>query len=546
MTSGFRPAAAMALVSALLAVVLTWPLAAGLASTGRIDSGDHRHVVWNIGWVARALTSAPGTLFDANIHYPHRSTLAYSEANLVAGTLAIPVWLATHDALAATNAVILLSFVLSALAAFALMRHLTGHLPASALGAFLFSFSPFVFGRLPHMQLLMTFGLPLTLLALHRFAAFPRAGRAVALGISLAITALSCGYYGIFAGLVVGWGLLWLGVATGRWRQTRFWLWAVAALAIAALLTVPFLIPYAGMREAGFARSLDDARMFSADWRSYLASPTISMRWLLPIIGTWQDVLFPGVLACAFAGLAVVHTLRRSPTPWPRATVAFYISLVALSLWASFGPDAGLYRLFFETLPFFDMIRAPARFGVMVTLGLSVLAAFAIARTVDAIPPARRRGAIGALAVAAIAAATVGPLRLATRPPMHEVYERLAQMPTGAVAEFPYWVTPVDRHRHTEYMLASTWHWQPLVNGYSDHLPAEAYTDGLALATFPAPEAWEVLRRRGARYVVVHWGLFPPGSSPRVRVFEDHVGRELRPIVDHQDASLFELMKPIE
>lgn len=546
MTSGSRPLAAGALASALLAVVLTWPLAAGLRSTGRIDSGDGRYVVWNVGWVARALTSAPGTLFDANIYHPHRATLAYSEANLVAGALAIPVWLATHDALAATNSVVLLSFVLSALAAFALIRHLTGHLPASALGALLFSFSPFVFGRLPHMQLLMTFGLPLTLLALHRFVAAPGAGRAVALGLAMALTALSCGYYGIFAGLIVGWGTLWLAVASGQWRHARFWVWALTAIVVAALVTGPFLVPYAGIRDEGFARSLDDARLFSADWRSYLASPAVATRWILPLIGSWRDVLFPGVLACGFAVMTLARTLRPAPVPWPRSIAAFYFSLVVLAAWASFGPDAGLYRLFFETLPFFDMIRAPSRFGIVVTLGLSVLAAFSIAAMVDAFSPAGRRRAMAGLAMLAIAGATVGPLHLATRPPVHEVYERLAAMPAGAVAEFPYWVTPADRHRHTEYMLASTWHWQPLINGYSDHMAPGIYTDGLALARFPAPEAWEVLRRRGARYLIVHWTLFAPGESPRARLFEDHVGRDLRVVVDHDDATLFELMKPIE
>ena len=43
------------------------------------------------GWPARS-SSDPLHVFDANIFYPHRWTLAYSEANLGAGALAAPVY----------------------------------------------------------------------------------------------------------------------------------------------------------------------------------------------------------------------------------------------------------------------------------------------------------------------------------------------------------------------------------------------------------------------------------------------------------------------
>ena len=115
-------------------------------------------------------------------------------------------------------------------------------------------------------------------------------------------------------------------------------------------------------------------------------------------------------------------------------------------------------------------------------------------------------------------------------------------MPAGPVAEFPFFTGPVDRHRHTEYMLASTRHWQPLINGYSDHIPAEAFADMPALATFPSDEAWAALKRRGARYIVMHWGMYPPGSSPHEVVRRQLVGVNLRTIIDRDDAALFEIM----
>jgi hypothetical protein len=529
-------------IATLLAVALTWPLTPRLASSGRVDSGDARHGIWNVAWVARALTSDPGALYDANIFYPHGNALAFSEANIVAGVMAIPVWLTTRDGLAAANSAILLSFVFSALSMFALARYLTGGIAASALAALMFAYSPYAFARLAHMQLLMTFGLPLTMLALHAFVDRPGARRALLLGAAMAVTALSCGYYGIFVGLTAGWGLIWFAAARGRWRSGRYWLLCVGALATAAVLTWPFLRPYASIRDEGFARSLADARLFSADWQAYLASAKLVHDWMLPLLGEWNDVLFPGFLASIFALTAVVQSARGSAGAAPRAIVGFYSSLIVLAAWASFGPDAGLYAAFFKTLPFFELIRAPARFGVLVTLGVAALAAMSMATLLRRLDGSRRRLTLVALSAATLATSTVGPLALADRRPLHPVYERLAHMPNAPVVEFPYFVAPQDRHRHTEYMFESLHHWQPLINGYSDHTPPEALADGLVLAGFPSDAAWDVLRRRGARYVVVHWESYPPDSQIRRALFSRDVGVRLRLVVDAGDMSLFELM----
>ena len=63
-------------------------------SDGVHDPGDPLMVTWVLAWVAHQLPSAPAHIFDANIFYPERNTLAYSETLLVPGLLAAPLhWL---------------------------------------------------------------------------------------------------------------------------------------------------------------------------------------------------------------------------------------------------------------------------------------------------------------------------------------------------------------------------------------------------------------------------------------------------------------------
>ena len=58
------------------------------------DDGDPLMVTWVLAWVAHQLPRAPAHLFDANIFYPERNTLAYSETLLVPGIVAAPLhWL---------------------------------------------------------------------------------------------------------------------------------------------------------------------------------------------------------------------------------------------------------------------------------------------------------------------------------------------------------------------------------------------------------------------------------------------------------------------
>jgi hypothetical protein len=117
-------------------------------------------------------------------------------------------------------------------------------------------------------------------------------------------------------------------------------------------------------------------------------------------------------------------------------------------------------------------------------------------------------------------------------------------MPRAPVAEFPFYADRTDRHRHTDYMLASTFHWQPLINGYSDHMPADFYEASPILWTFPSAQAWEVLRARQVRWIVVHFDAYPPEVGTILRPQLRGMTTDLRVVVDEYPASLYEVIWP--
>ncbi|HEX6323638.1 MAG TPA: glycosyltransferase family 39 protein, partial [Vicinamibacterales bacterium] len=234
--------------AALLAVVMTWPIAPKMHRAARVDSTDAMYAMWNVAWVARAVTSAPGTLFDANIFHPHEGTLAYSEGNIGAGVLGAPAWLATRNVYTTYNSVVLLGFMLSFLCTYALVRRLTGSRLAAVAAGIGFAYAPYVYARLPHIQLQMTFGMPLVLLALHRLVDRPGWRSGAVLGGALAVAALSSAYYGVLIGLAVGVGAVYYGFGKRLWRLRSYWTALAVALAVLAVVLVPFFLPYMTIR----------------------------------------------------------------------------------------------------------------------------------------------------------------------------------------------------------------------------------------------------------------------------------------------------------
>ena len=332
---GARELGLVLAASLVLTAVLTYPIAFRMGQVGRVDNGDGKLSIWNVAWVARTLVSDPRHVFDANIFYPHRGTLAYSENNLGAGVLAVPAYWLTRNPYAAHNFAMLVAFVLSATGMYYLVRYLTGDRRAAAVSAIGFAFCPFVFAHTAHIQLLMTAGLPFTQLAFHRMADRPGAGRGATLGAAMAAQAIGCGYYGVFVFLMVGFAFAVVAATRGLWRNPHYWGGVAVAAVVSIALVTPAFLPYLTLRQdGGFRRALGDAGAFAANWSDYLASSSHAHTWMLRYLPPWVEVSFPGYVPLAF-GLAGAWVVRRGPR---RELLVLYGGLTLLAFWASFGP----------------------------------------------------------------------------------------------------------------------------------------------------------------------------------------------------------------
>src|SRR5712691_242914 len=187
----------MLLLFTALTAVMTYPQVRHMTD-GVHDDGDPLMVTWVLAWVAHQLPRGPARLFDANIFYPERNTLAYSETLLVPGMIVAPLhWLGVGSILI-YNLVFLSGFAVSGVGVALLVRRLTANSGAAILAGIVFAFPPYRIDHYAHLQLQQTQFIPLAMWAFHRLLDTSRVRDGVWLGLFLVCQMLSCMYYGLF------------------------------------------------------------------------------------------------------------------------------------------------------------------------------------------------------------------------------------------------------------------------------------------------------------------------------------------------------------
>jgi hypothetical protein len=186
-------------------------------------------------------------------------------------------------------------------------------------------------------------------------------------------------------------------------------------------------------------------------------------------------------------------------------------------------------------------LRAAARFGNLFLLAVALLAAIGMRRIREA---AAGRPWLLPLSVAAVLVANAeafrAPLEFRRFDGIPQVYDILAREPGPVVlVETPFYPAHAA-FQNAEYVLNSTAHWRPLMNGYSGYTPASYRELAWTLWYFPDERAIAAMRAAGVTHVTVH----PRKYGHRERTFDTLARRpdfELLAISAGQGVRLYRL-----
>ncbi|MDQ3280003.1 MAG: hypothetical protein M3Q69_01160 [Acidobacteriota bacterium] len=486
---------AVFLLFCALTAVMTWPLVAHL---GDVLPHPHDPAIntWILDWDLHALLHRGVPLFDANIFHPEKDTLAYSENLIGIAIVLLPLKLAGVTPIAIYNIATLLAFALSGYGAYVLARLVTQSTGASIASGIYFAFFAFRLTHLTHLQHLWACWLPLMLAALLWFAREPNANRATLFAIAFLMNGLTNLHWLAFGSVAIA--MTFLVVAR---RDRRYWIGGIAAFAIASALLVPVLLPYKRVSERfSFRGDVNETRQYSAEPRDWLIS-SVNSRWYAgplarPSVNP-ERWLFPGALVLLFAAIGLMRSDR---------ITAIALLWIALGFIGSLGLNFAFGRLLFEHVPLFRGIRAPARWAFIAYSGLALLAACGIARL-----PRRLHVFVCAALLIELHAA---PLLFYNVVPEAPVYQFLGSseflgVPRSGASSgelrgtrgTPIVELPLTQEDQYEYLLRSTTHHRPMVNGVSGFTPPH-FAELVSLAD--TPKFLPRLEELGVTTVVVH------------------------------------------
>jgi hypothetical protein len=322
-------------------------------------------------------------------------------------------------------------------------------------------------------------------------------------GVFIGLQMLSSIYYGLFLAtlLPVTGVLILLGKPLAELRR------AAGSFALGALVAVVMCAvyaPYLATKDERGGRPENELVTFSARPSSYLVSTPDNVFWGRSFAsrGRLERRLFPGLTAILIAMIGLLLQPAR------RIALAYLMALV-LAFEMSLGLSGYVYRFLYYYVPVYQGLRALARLGIFVAFFLAILAGYGYVAIARDLSRAWRTAIVGALALLMLAEYRVRPLALVpyvNAPP--PLYAWLKQQPRGVVAELPMRGEPLPG-ADPAYSYLSTFHWQPMVNGYSGFYP-DSYLSRLdAVSGFPDDQSMRRLRMDAVRYIVIHLREYP-------------------------------------
>ena len=493
-------------------ILFTWPLAWHVrthlpAASAPSTRDDTLLLAWVLSWDVHQLLREPMHLFDANIFYPLRHTLAYSEALVSEALLLLPLAPLTPNPALLHNTTLLLSFVLGSVGAFLLIRHVTGDRLAAFLGGLIFAFAPYRFWQIDRLHALCVHWTPYLFLALDGYLERGGPRRAALLAGAFVLQALASVYVAYASAILVSVFLLgWLAMGVGAPGTRGRVLTTAGVLAAAAGVVAAVYAPYAVVRsEMAFARDPLQVVVHSVVPAELGRAAATVPRYLAAKLTTGQRGAGTlGLVGTVLSCVGVCAGGRKGRLYGALALVALLFSFgpVVLLPWGNGRWVSGPYRLFHAYLPGFTALREPRRWTGMVVACGSLAAGLGTAALLGSIRPSRLRLLLGG-ALAALVVLEVGwrPLALDAAPVPGErapVYRVLAAAPeSGAVVELPI---GAEREEAVATYRAA-YHLRPLLNGYSSFRPTTADLRR-RLRRFPSRRTIALVRRLGVRFVV--------------------------------------------
>jgi hypothetical protein len=447
---------------------------------------------------------------------------------------------------AAWNVFVLLGFLLTGWVAFVLLDGLGFHPVVSFFAGYVLAFNPWMFERAEagHAAFLHAWVYPLMFLLLLRMSRLRTVAAAALAGAAWGVAFLFAAYFGLLASVMIGAYFVYEIVRVRElverlWTATLF----CASAAACGVLLLPGLIAYTANHHVvatSIANATAEAQRLGADAGEYLL-PDYRHPLFGPLTRSFssssnfsEGTLFFGWTTIVLAICGVILLVRRNAVAAGadrRRGLVFAAILVPVAFYASLKSVVHVFGVPIPALSWFithvtSYFRVYARFGILVGLGLVVLAAPALQWL---LVRRDRLRFVPFLALVLVAFELLpGPIVgwAATTPP---VYDRwLAGQPRGIVAHYPMLTDqPAAIHLGEREIYWQMFAPQPLYNIFGAGTGDTRESAIRILSRYITdPRTPSILAAEHVRYVVLHddvyrqEGVTPPPAPSQLHLIK--------------------------
>jgi hypothetical protein len=520
-----------------LTIVMTWPLTAQISNSVIGWVGDNFYFVWLVGWFQKSLFVLHRLPMSVPfLNYPEGWNIAYNEMTPAMVLIALPASLIGGPTLG-YNFSIMLSFVLSGLGVYLWVHRLTNNTGAGLVAGTIFAFAPYRMSHLlGHFNLMGTQWFPFYFLSLNELVDTPhRSRKSIALAaLFLGLIGLTSQYY-LYMTLIITVIYLigyWLFVDRKLPLRLKFWkqlsMFVIVSLPIVMLTVMPYL--QLASQQNLLPRTFEEVRIWSASPTDFLLpSPKHFM------FGEWvarnfdrklwiENTLYLGVVALALAVLALIKRKQVHLGNNQIVKVLVFTGLFAFLLalgtdfhWLGQSVKVPVPQLLqrwypypqtsiplpgyflFKYLPFYAGMRVWMRYGIFVSLFVSVLAGIG-ATWLSGRFNRRLTNVVLAIVLLLVFVDFYPGVQPLSQVGGRSVDKWLAsQSGQEAVVQFPFW--QVTQPQQTYYTLV---HNKPFVGGFFAAFSTPQFQRiQPILNSFPDNSSVEILHELGVRWIIV-------------------------------------------
>jgi len=481
---------------------------------------------------------------DANIYYPNKDTMLYSEVEISPSVVTLPLRLVTDNPIIPYNIVTIASFLMAGISMYLLAMHLSrGNKFFALLAGTVFEFGPIMLASTHHLQNLSIFCLPLIILSILKFIDTSKKRYLVGLLLSLLYIFFASWYQVIFALMAIA--LVMISLLIIKLGYFKKLLAVGAVVALACLIALPLASEYMRFsRENAATYTMEEKILHSTSVVDYVVPPFFTVTGQIYRL---NPTAFPSFNAdtLSYSGIslfilaiigAVVLTIKRKQLePRFKKLYAMFAGIGLLGFVTSLGPFLKVkgeylytvanqqvaiplpFALVQKLVPALGFMRGIGRASVLVLFALCCLLAMSAVILAKTKIYQRRRLLVGAGIVLLLFIDLIPiiqvpldphPKAYSNGPPAvykyvkdHPEIDDIIVLQAQDYPNVSFWFA------RTEVVLWAGYHNRNVFNGYSGYIPKTFESDYSDFVNLDADDP-EQMKSIGLKYVIVDSELY--------------------------------------